>query len=84
MTERQFATVESFAAMLRGGRRLYPRAAELPEPTERTLIGGIASIVSGHLLAEEPQLLPGLEPELTELVLMPYVGPSEARRISLA
>ena len=56
-TERQFAAVESFAAMLRDGRRLYPRAAALPAPTERALVGGIASIISGHLLAEEPQLL---------------------------
>jgi AcrR family transcriptional regulator len=83
-TERQFAAVESFAAMLRGGRRLYPRAAELPAPTERTLIGGIASIISGHLLAEEPQVLSDLEPELTELVLMPYLGQTEAKRVALA
>jgi AcrR family transcriptional regulator len=82
-TERQFAAVESFAAMLRDGRRHYPRAAELPPPTERVLIGGIASIVSGHLLAEEPQALSGLEPELTELVLMPYLGQSEAKRVAL-
>ena len=82
-TERQLAAVESFAAMLRAGRRLYPRAAELPPPTERALIGGIASIISGHLLAEEPQVLYGLEPQLTELVLLPYLGQSEARRIAL-
>jgi AcrR family transcriptional regulator len=83
-TERQFAAVESFAAMLRDGRRLYPRATELPKPTERALVGGIASIVSRHLLAEEPQALSGLEAELTELVLMPYLGQSEAKRVALA
>ena len=82
-TERQFVAVESFASMLRDGRRLYPRAAELPPPTERALIGGIASIISGHLLAEEPQALSGLEPELTELILMPYLGQSEAKRVAL-
>jgi AcrR family transcriptional regulator len=82
-TERQFALVESFAAMLRDGRRLYPRAAELPAPTERALVGGIASIISGHLLAEEPQILSDLEPELTEMVLMPYLGQSEAKRVVL-
>jgi AcrR family transcriptional regulator len=81
-TERQFAAVESFAAMLRDGRRLYPHAAELPAPTERALVGGIASIISGHLLAEEPQALSDLEPQLTELVLMPYLGQNEAKRIA--
>lgn len=81
-TERQFAAVESFAAMLRDGRRLYPHAAELPAPTERALVGGIASIISGHLLAEEPQALAELEPQLAELVLMPYLGQSEAKRIA--
>ena len=81
-TERQLAAVESFAVLLSGGRRLYPRAAELPPPTERALVGGIASIISGHLLAEEPQALFDLEPQLTELVLMPYLGQSEARRIA--
>jgi len=82
--ERQLGAVDSFASLLRDGRRRYPRAAELPAPTERTLVGGIASIVTGHLLAEEPQALAGLEPQLTELVLMPYLGPSEAKRIALA
>jgi AcrR family transcriptional regulator len=81
-TERQLAAVESFAALLSGGRRLYPRAAELPAPTERALVGGIASIISGHLLAEEPQVLFELEPQLTELVLMPYLGQNEAKRIA--
>lgn len=82
-TERQLAALEGFATLLRRGRRLYPRAAALPAPTERALVGGIASIVSGHLLAEEPQVLSALEPELTELVLMPYLGSGEAKRVAL-
>ena len=82
-TERQLAALESFATLLRDGRSLYPRAAELPVPTERALVGGIASIISGHLLAEEPQVLVDLEPELIELVLIPYLGQSEAKRVAL-
>ena len=82
-TERQLAALENFATLLRDGRRLYPRAAELPAPTERALVGGIASIISGHLLAEEPQVLVDLEPELIELVLIPYLGQSEAKRVAL-
>lgn len=83
VTERQFAAIERFAAMLRDGRRLYPRGAELPAQTERAIVGGIASIVSRHLLAEEPQALPALESELTQLVLLPYMGSAEARRVAL-
>jgi TetR/AcrR family transcriptional regulator len=84
VAERQFAALESFATMLRDGRKLYPRASSLPAPTERALVGGIASIISSHLLAEEPRALPGLESELAELVLVPYLGASEARRVARA
>ncbi len=82
--ERQFATMESFADLLREGRRHYPQTAEMPPEMERVLVGGIASIVSGRLLAEEPLALAELEPELTEFVLVPYVGASEARRVARA
>lgn len=78
--ERQFAALDQFAALLRDGRCHYPLAASLPEATERALVGGIASIVSGHLLVEDPRAIPSLETELVELVLIPYVGASEARR----
>lgn len=81
--ERQLVALESFAAMLASGRLIYSRAAQLPAPTERALVGGIASIVSGHLLAEEPQALSALEPALSELVLIPYLGQEEARRVAL-
>ncbi len=78
--ERQFGALERFAALLRDGRRHYPRAAALPAPTELVLIGGVASIVGAHLLAEDPAALPALEPELVETLLVPYLGEGEARR----
>lgn len=80
--ERQFAAIEQFASLLREGRRHYPRAASLPAATERILVGGVFSIVCGHLLAEDPAAIPALEPELLELLLIPYVGQGEAKRIS--
>jgi AcrR family transcriptional regulator len=80
--ERQFAVLDSFASLLRDGRRFYPEASGLPAATERALIGGIASIISGHLLAEEPRALAALEPELVEIVLGPFVGPSQAREVA--
>lgn len=78
-TERQIVAMERFAELLREGRDASD-SSDLPEATERALIGGIASIVSGCLLAEDPQALPALEPQLVELVLIPYVGVDEARR----
>lgn len=80
--ERQFAAIDRFASLLRRGRRLYPAAATLPDATERALVGGIVSIVCGHLLAEDPMSLPELEPQLVELLLVPYLGPSEAKRVA--
>jgi AcrR family transcriptional regulator len=78
--ERQFAAIDQFASLLREGRRRYPRAASLPAPTERVLVGGVASIVSEHLLAEDPGALAALESELVESLLVPYLGEDEAKR----
>jgi AcrR family transcriptional regulator len=80
--ERQFAALDQFATLLRDGRHRYPDAASLPDATERALVGGIASIISAHLLMEDPQAIPGLEGQLVELVLIPYVGEGEARRVA--
>src|SRR3954452_16159279 len=80
--ERQFAAIDRFAALLREGRRHYPEAASMPEATERALIGGVASILCDYLLAEDPRAIPLIEPQLVELLLIPYLGGSEARRIS--
>lgn len=80
--ERQFAAIDRFAELLREGRRLCPRAASLPAATERLLVGGVLSILCDHLLAEDPGAIPLLEEQLVELLLVPYLGASEARRIS--
>src|SRR3954452_22233618 len=74
--ERQLAAIDRFAALLREGRRIYPRAASLPQVTERMLIGGIASILCDHLMGENPAAIPLLEPQLVELLLIPYLGES--------
>jgi AcrR family transcriptional regulator len=81
-SERQNAALETFADLLRQGRRYYPQAAEMPPETERALVGGIASIVSGRLLTEEPQTLIDLEPQLAEFLLVPYLGRVEANKFA--
>jgi len=82
--ERQFAILDRFAILLRDGRRHYPDAASLPDATERALVGGVASIVSAHLLMEDPQAIPALEAQLVEFLLIPYLGEEEARRVASA
>lgn len=81
---RQLTILDGFAKLLGEGRRLYPAAASLPPVTERAVVGGIASIISGFLLSEEPAALVAIEPELVELVLVPFIGPREARQVAHA
>jgi AcrR family transcriptional regulator len=80
--ERRFASIDRLAQLLRLGRQQCPAAAALPAATERTLVAGIGLVISVQLLAEEGSLLPSKEPELTELVLTPYLGGPEAKRIA--
>lgn len=80
--ERQYAALDALAGLLSEGRRFYSAAAQMPSVTERALIGGVASIVSDRLLSEEPQALIELEPQLTEFLLVPYLGRAEASRFA--
>lgn len=80
--ERQFAALDRLAALLRDGRSLYPESARLPEVTERALIGGVVSIVSEHLLAEEPRAIPALRRQLVEILLTPYLGFEQAQAVA--
>jgi AcrR family transcriptional regulator len=82
--ERQYAAISRLAGFLRIGRRLYPRAASLPDATERALIGGTVSIICEHLLAENLEEIPRLQPQLIEVLLSPYLGEEEARRVANA
>jgi AcrR family transcriptional regulator len=82
--QRQLEALERFAAMLAEGRRLYPRAARLPRLAERTIVGGVASIVTELVRGEEVLRLPTLEAELLEFLLAPYLGLEGARRFAAA
>jgi AcrR family transcriptional regulator len=82
ISERQFAALDRFASLLGEWRRQNPAIAELPQITERLLVGGIASLVTPRLLSEDLRGLGDLEPQLTELILAVYLGRDEARRIA--
>jgi hypothetical protein len=73
-------TVLRLTAMLSEGRELL--AADPPEVLEEGLIGGFVYVLSRALNAGEAQGLPALAPQLTELLLSPYLGREEAERIA--
>lgn len=81
--ENRFQVLDGFAAVLAEGRVNFPAAADLPPLMEQMIVGGLASIVARHLLTEEMDELLAVAPELVELVLTPYVGSAEARRVAL-
>jgi AcrR family transcriptional regulator len=83
LAERRLAALDQFASLMRSGREDFPAAAPLPEVTERLLVGGVASLLRQRLLREEPTATASLETELVELLLIPYLGRDEARRIAL-
>jgi AcrR family transcriptional regulator len=83
LAERRLVALDDFARLMRNGREDHPAAATLPAVTERLLVGGVASVVGERLLREEPTATPALEAELTELLLIPYLGPEEARRVAV-
>lgn len=74
------AALKRLAPLLRPGRELNPRQAELPETLEETLAGGIVWVLGQRLTAGEAGKLRGLLPETLEFVLRPYVGEDEAAR----
>jgi AcrR family transcriptional regulator len=77
---RHEAMLKRFAPLLRPGRELNPRQAELPETLEDTLAGGVLWVVNQRLVAGEAEKLRALLPETLEFLLRPYVGEEEAAR----
>jgi len=74
------SALKRFAPLLRPGRELNPRQAELPATLEETLAGGILWVVNQRLLTGEADKLRALLPETLEFLLRPYVGEEEAAR----
>lgn len=82
LAERALASNDFLVGLLRNGREHCPRAATLPELTERALIGATASVIGQRLLCDQADQLPALAPQLIQLILIPYVGHEEAARIA--
>lgn len=75
MAARHSATLERVAALLHAGRiAVRPEETELPESTERTLVGNVAALIGSYVIAGATDLLPDLEPQLAEHLLASW-GP---------
>ncbi|HEV7771276.1 MAG TPA: TetR/AcrR family transcriptional regulator [Solirubrobacterales bacterium] len=76
----QEGALKRFAPLLKPGRELNPRRAQLPDTLEDTLMGGVIWVVNQRLIAGEAEKLRALLPETLEFVLRPYVGEEVAAR----
>jgi AcrR family transcriptional regulator len=82
MARRVLAIGDHLAALLKAGREQAAPGVELPELTEKALVGMISAIVGSRLINGEAETLAALEPQLVELTLIPYVGTDEATRVA--
>ncbi len=76
------ATLARIAGMLRRGREWADGGDAIPDLVEEGLLGGLIFIVGRSLRRGTPEDLPGLAPELTVLLLTPYLGREEAERVA--
>lgn len=72
------------AGLLEPGRAESPHGPDLPATTERSLAGGVATIVAYRVDRHRAAELPGLAAEMAQFVLTPYIGTEQARRLARA
>lgn len=73
--------ISAAAPYLKEGRAERPEAAELPESTEESVLGGTITMTAHSIFAGEREL-PALLPDLVEFVLSPYLGSERARELA--
>ncbi len=82
--ERYERLMAYLAGLLEPGRAESPHGTDLPTTTERSLAGGVATIVANRVDRGRAGELPGLTAEIVQFILTPYMGTEEARRIATA
>jgi hypothetical protein len=46
------------------------------------VVGATMAVVGARLLAHDLESIPGLAPELTQIILTPYLGDEKAQRVA--
>lgn len=82
LASRGHAAHEKLADLLRAGRQQTAVAHTPPELTEQAVIGAAMAVVGARLLNGGAAGLPALGPELTQIILTPYLGDEEAQRVA--
>ncbi len=80
--ERYERLMAYLAGLLEAGRAESPYGADLPPTTERSLAGGVATIVANRIDRGRAGELPGLVGEVVQFILTPYMGTEEAKQIA--
>lgn len=79
ITSRFEGLIGGFAALVRQARPASS-VVELPDTIEETVIGGLYWLLYYAFLEESPKNVDELLPQLTEFLLLPFVGAEAARR----
>ena len=82
--ERYERLMSYLAGLLEGGRVESPHGEDLPPSIERSLAGGVASIVANRVEHGRGAELRRVIPEVVQFILTPYVGTEEAKRLAEA
>jgi AcrR family transcriptional regulator len=80
--DRYQEALQSFVPHLRDGAPVPAGDTPHPAATDEAVVGGIASLLSRRIAADETERLPEFLPEIAEFALTPYLGAAEARRIA--
>jgi AcrR family transcriptional regulator len=78
------ALLGRLAASLRAGRAECSTGAELPPQLEQTLLAGTVGLIASYVNDGREEQLSDLGPDLTETLLLPYLGLEPARRVARA
>ena len=81
---RHKAVIEQLAPYLREGRGERKGGGELPETTEKGLLGGASSMIGRQAFAAEDGDFTALLPDLLQFLLTPYLGPAKAHKLAVA
>jgi AcrR family transcriptional regulator len=76
--------VDRLAALLRLGRAASPECSAAAANRERFLVHGAITVVDREVVAGRGERLAVLDADLTEFLLVPYLGHAKARRVARA